>query len=233
MRARRTRRTREKKTVAFTLYPGVTPLDLVGPLTVLREVGFGWPFRTVVVGERVEPLASDTPLQMVAEQTFGEVSAPYAVIVPGGGAATLHAMRDESLLSYVRSAAETAELVGSTGNGALVLAAAGLLRGKRAAIHWGYGEVLESLGAIPARERWLHEGTFLTAAGGSAGIDAMLHLVSLFKGQAGARLAQLATEYDPDPPFGGIDWSRVDADAATAVPPGPAPEIQLSLGGKR
>jgi transcriptional regulator GlxA family with amidase domain len=184
----------QKKTVAFTLYPGVTPLDLVGPLTVLRPVGLGWPFHTVVVGERTEPLGSDTPLQMVPAKTFGEVPAPYAVIVPGGGASTIAAMEDESLLAYVRSAAATAEVVGATGNGALVLAAAGLLRGRRAAIHWAYAGRLETLGARSARERWLHEDGFLTAAGGSAGIDAMLHLVSTLKGEAGAKLAQLATE---------------------------------------
>jgi putative intracellular protease/amidase len=89
----------KKKTVAFTLYPGVTPLDLVGPLTVLRPVGLGWPFQTAVVGERTEPLGSDTPLQVVPAKTFGEVPAPYAVIVPGGGGATIAALKDESLLA--------------------------------------------------------------------------------------------------------------------------------------
>ena len=52
----------KKKLVAFTLYPGVTPLDLVGPLTVLRDLGIGWPFRTVVVGGHTEPMDTDTPL---------------------------------------------------------------------------------------------------------------------------------------------------------------------------
>src|SRR5688572_13963712 len=179
----------EKKLIAFTLYPGVTPLDLVGPLTVLRNLGIGWPFRTVVVGERIEPMATDTPLQMIPARTFREVPAPFGVIVPGGGEATLQAMQDESLLAYVRSAAETAELVGSTGNGALILGAAGLLAGRRAATHWAYGELLESLGATYARERWVEDGTLLTAAGGSAGIDMMLHLVARLKGAAGARLA--------------------------------------------
>lgn len=199
-----------KKVIAFTLYPGVTPLDLVGPLTVLRPAGIGWPFRTVVVGERIEAMTSDTALQMVPTQMFAEVSAPFAVIVPGGGVAAVRAAEDEALLAYVRSAARTAALVGSTGNGALVLAAAGLLDGRRAAIHWSYAEQLERLGAVPTRERWLHEGNLLTAAGGSAGIDAMLHVVSWYGGVAGAAMAQVASEYDPDPPFGGIDWNRVD-----------------------
>lgn len=211
----------EKKLIAFTLYPGVTPLDLVGPLTVLRNLGVGWPFETVVVGERIEPMATDTPLQMVADKTFGEVPTPFAVIVPGGGAATLEAMKDESLLAYVRSAAATATVVGATGNGALILAAAGLLEGRRAAIHWAYSGLLESLGTTTAQERWVKDGKFLTAAGGSAGIDAMLYLVSRFKGTAGAKLAQLTAEYDPQPPFGWIDQSSV-ADELGAMLRAPA-----------
>jgi transcriptional regulator GlxA family with amidase domain len=156
-------------------------------------------------------MGSDTPLMLVPEQTFADVPAPYAVVVPGGGAATVSAMQDEVLLAYVRAAAKTAAVVGATGNGALVLAAAGLLAGRRAAIHWAYAERLERLGAQSAQERWLHEGRLLTSAGGTAGIDAMLHLVSTLKGERGAKLAQLATEYDPDPPFGGIDGSRLSS----------------------
>lgn len=205
---------KKKKLIAFTLYPGVTPLDLVGPLTVLRDLGIGWPFRTVVVGERIEPMETDTPLRMVPAKAFREVSHPFAVIVPGGGEATIDAMKDELLLAYVRTAAETAEVVGSTGNGALVLAAAGLLEGRRAATHWAYGELLESLDATYARERWVEDGKFLTSAGGSAGIDMMLYLVARLKSKASAKLTQLAIEYDPQPPFGGIDWSRVDGDLA-------------------
>jgi transcriptional regulator GlxA family with amidase domain len=197
------------KLIAFTLYPGVTPLDLVGPLTVLRNLGIGWPFRTVVVGERLEPMATDTPLQMIPARTFAEVPDPFALIVPGGGPATIQAIRDESLLAYVRSAAQTAQVVGSTGNGALILAAAGLLARRRAAIHWAYGELLESLGATYARQRWVEDGRFLTAAGVSAGIDMALYLVSRLTDEATARRVQLALDYDPHPPFGRIDWAHV------------------------
>ena len=207
-----------KRVVAFTLYPGVTPLDVVGPLTVLRKVGFGWPFQTVVVAERVEPLSSDTPMQLVPTHSFADVPAPYAVIVPGGGPATLEAMHDESLLAYVRSAAASAGVVGSTGNGALILAAAGLLVGRRAAVHRAYAELLETYGVTHSREQWTADGPFLTAAGGSAGIDAMLHLVAQHRGVATSRLAQLATEYDPDPPFGGLTRSSVDPIARATSP---------------
>lgn len=127
---------REKRRFAFPLYPEVTPLDLVGPLAVQRDLKLGSPFRTVVVGERTQAVETDTPLHMIPAQTFREVPHPFAVIVPGGGSATVRAMQDEALLTYVRSAAETAEVVGATGNGALVLAAAGQLEGRQAAVHW-------------------------------------------------------------------------------------------------
>ena len=205
---------REQQHFAFTLYPGVTPLDLVGPLTVLRNLEIRSPYRTVVVGERIEPMDTDTSLKMIPARTFADVPHPFAVFVPGGGAATIQAMKDESLLAYVRSAAETARVVGSTGNGALILAAAGLLKGRRAAIHRAYGEVLEGLGVTYAQERWVKDGTFLTSAGGSAGIDMMLYLLARFKSEAGARLAQIFMEYDPQPPFGGLDGSRVDGELA-------------------
>jgi transcriptional regulator GlxA family with amidase domain len=167
-------------------------------------------------------MATDTPLQIVPAKTFREVPHPFAVIVPGGGASTLEAMKNESILTYVRSAAETAAVVGSTGNGALILAAAGLLEGRRAAIHWAYRDLLESLGATYAQERWVEDGKFLTAAGGSGGIDMMLHLVAKLKSESRAKLTQLAIEYDPQPPFGGIDWTSVNSDLAGTLEAPPA-----------
>jgi transcriptional regulator GlxA family with amidase domain len=199
----------QSKVFAFTLYPGVTPLDLVAPLTALRDLP---PYRTVVVGNTIDPLETDTPIQLMPAQTFAEVPHPFAVIVPGGGTGTIRAMKDRALLSYVRSAAETAEIVGSTGNGSLILAAAGLLEGRRAATHWAYAQLLESLGANYSRERWVEDGKLLTSAGGTAGLDAMLHLIARLKGVSRANLAQLAAEYDPQPPFGPVDWGGVDGD---------------------
>jgi transcriptional regulator GlxA family with amidase domain len=183
----------------------VTPLDLVGPLTVLKTPGIGGTrYRTVVVGEHADDLDTDTPLRLRPAATFADIPDPWAVIVPGGGAATLSAMEDPALLSYVRSAAATAEVIGSTDNGALVLAAADLLRGRRAAIHWAYREPLEKLGAVPAAERWLQDGRLHTAAGGTAGIDMVLPLHARLRGRAAARLGQLFMEYDPQPPFGRV-----------------------------
>ncbi|MGY1672925.1 DJ-1/PfpI family protein [Geodermatophilus sp. SYSU D00710] len=215
-----------EKVIAFPVHPGVTPLDLVGPLTVLKTPGIGGTrYRTVVVGERTEPLVTDTPLRLLPAATFADVPDPWAVIVPGGGASTLTAVQDEALLSYVRSAAAGADVVGATGNGALVLAAADLLRGRRAATHWAYREPLERLGAIPATERWRVDGRLHTAAGGTAGIDMALPLLARLRGRATARLGQLFSEYDPQPPFGRVGPEPADDELGRALrDPGNAPD---------
>ena len=206
----------EKRLLAFPVYPGVTPLDLVGPLTVLRNLT-GSAYRTVVVGERADLLPTDTALQLVPVATFAEVPAPFAVIVPGGGPATVAAMADEALVGYVRSAAATAQLVGATGNGALILAAAGLLTDRRAAAHWAYAEQLQRHGVTWVPERWAEDGRFLTTAGGAAGIDAMLALLALLRSRSAAQLAQLFMEYDPEPPLGPLGPHRGDPDLAALL----------------
>lgn len=200
----------QHRLIAFPIYHGVAPLDLIGPLTVLRDLRLRSPYRAVVAAERTDMLDTNTSLQLVAGRTFAEVPHPFGVIVPGGGAATLEATNDTALIDYVRAAAETASIVGSIGNGALILAAAGLLTGRRAAIHWAYAGELERLGAVPAGDRWVEDGRFLTAAGGSAGIDAMLLLVARLTSRSRATFAQLAMEYDPHPPFGGLTDDQHD-----------------------
>lgn len=210
--------TQQKKEIAVAIYPGMTALDLVGTLEALMPLNLRSPYRTVAVGERVEAQPTDTPLRLVPAKAFAEVASPFALIVPG--AATLDATSDEALLRYVRSAGATAELVVSVGTGSLVLAEAGLLAGRRATTHWAHARRLEAFGVRYLRRRWVEDGKFVTAAGVTAGIDAALYVVAKLTSPARARRAQLVIEYDPQPPFGGIDWERVDretADAATTA----------------
>jgi transcriptional regulator GlxA family with amidase domain len=204
---------KERKLIAFPVYPGMTPLDLVGPMTILRTLG-RTPYRVVVVGERLDEVATDTPLRLRPTATFADVPDPWAVIVPGGGPATSAAMADDALVGYVRSAARGAELVGSTGNGALLLAAADLVRGQRTAIHWAYREPLEELGGVYAPQRWVDDGRYLTAAGGTSGIDMALLARKTRLKISGTRTAQLFTEYDPQPPFGRVQPGADDDDLA-------------------
>jgi transcriptional regulator GlxA family with amidase domain len=199
-----------QKTIAVVLYPGLTALALVGPLQVLTTLErFAPRYRTVVVGERVAPVATDLPLRLTPDRTFGEVPHPDVVLVPGGRVPTLRAMSDPEIRAYVRTAAASAEVVASVCTGALLLAAVGLLEGRRATTNWFFSGVLEPFGATYLRERWVEDGKFVTAAGVSAGIDMALYLVARLTDEATARRVQLALDYDPQPPFGRIDWDHV------------------------
>jgi transcriptional regulator GlxA family with amidase domain len=220
--------TQEQKTVAFVLYPGLTLLDLVGPLQVFSSLRrFNDQYRPVVVAERIEPMPTDGPLWVTADRTFGDVPDPTVVIVPGGDAPTIKAMGDQAIRDYLRHAAETVPVVGSVCTGALVLAAAGVLEGRNATTHWAYHSLLERLGATYLPQRWVEDGKFITSAGVSAGIDMALALVARLTDEATARMVQLAIEYDPHPPFGGIDWSQVDRDIYEPIL-GPMVQRQLA-----
>ncbi|MGV9360107.1 DJ-1/PfpI family protein [Amycolatopsis sp. NPDC003731] len=201
--------TDDRKTIAFVVYPGLTPLDLVGPLQVLSALGRLDPrFRTVVAGATKDAVGTDTPLRIAPSHTFDEVPSPFAVLVPGGTVPTLRAMADERLLAWLRSAAETAELVTSVCTGSLVLGAAGLLDGRQATTHWMFRDLLTALGATPVARRWVEDGPVITAAGVSAGIDLALHLAERLAGRQVATNIQFAIEYDPEPPQGALDWAN-------------------------
>jgi transcriptional regulator GlxA family with amidase domain len=207
-----------QKTIAFVLYPGLTPLDLVGPLQVMSTLALIDPsFRTTVVAERIDLMPSDTPLGLAPERVFDDEPDPFALVVPGGGAPTIRALANDAILDYVRSAAQSAEIVTSVCTGALILAAAGLLEGRQATTHWAYAGMLERLGATYVRQRWVEDGKHITSAGVSAGIDMALHLTERLTSADLARLVQLAIEYDPQPPGGPIDWEHTDIPAVTAL----------------
>ena len=199
----------KNKTIAVVTYPGLALLDLVVTQTVLDK---GTKYRTVSVGERTEPIASDTPMAVVPEKRFEEVPDPFALIVPGGGVASLEAMGNERLINYLRFAEHSAELVVSVSTGAFVLAAAGLLDGRRATTHPSYAGLLEKLGVNYVQGYSVEDGKFLSMEGVSSGIDTTLGLVAKLRGEAAAKRAEMIIEYDPQPPFGAIDWGEADRD---------------------
>jgi transcriptional regulator GlxA family with amidase domain len=205
----RPREARDTKTIAFVAYPGFTTLDLIAPMTTFLGltrglVGTSHQYRTVVVAERVEPIGSDTPMSVVPDNAFEEVPAPFALIVPGGGISSVEAMGNVRLLNYLRFAQHGAEIVGSVSTGAFILAAAGLLEGRQATTHPAYGELLQKLGVNYVQRDWVEDGRFITAAGVSGGIDMALYLVARLKTEQEAKNIQTVIEYDPHPPFGGL-----------------------------
>ena len=203
---------KKNKTIAVVTYTGVALLDLVATKTVLDSLAMGTRYRSVTVGERTEPIDSNTPVAVIPEKRFEEVPDPFALIIPGGGTASLEAMGNERLLNYLRFAEHGAELVSSVSTGAFVLAAAGLLAGRRATTHPAYSELLEKLGVNYVEDYSVEDGKFLTMAGVSGGIDTTLELVAKLTSEGAAKRIQTMIEYDPQPPFGGVDWSEANGD---------------------
>ena len=204
----------KNKTIAIVTYPGVALLDLVATQTVLDR---GTKYRTVSVGERTEPMDSNTPMSIIPEKRFEEVPDPFAIIVPGGGIASLEAMGNERILNYLRFAEHGAELVSSVSTGAFLLAASGLLEGRRATTHPSYAELLRKLGVNYVQSYSVEDGKFLTMAGVSSAIDTTLELVAKLTSEGAAKRTQAIIEYDPQPPFGGINWSEANGDGLAQV----------------
>ena len=196
--------------VAFVLYPGLTVFDLAGPLEVLSALSRMAPqFRPVVVAEQAGSVMTDIGIRMVPNATFADLPHPHTFFVPGGDTATLKAMSNPAIRQYIRTAARSAEWIVSVCTGALLLAAVGLLEGREVTTHWAYAAYLKQLGARYVQQRWTESGTIVNAAGVSAGIDMALYMVSRLADEQMARTVQWLIQYDPQPPFGGIDYQHM------------------------
>ncbi|SDC91533.1 DJ-1/PfpI family protein [Streptomyces prasinopilosus] len=184
--------------IAIVLFDRFTALDAIGPYEMLCRIPGA---DTVFVARRPGPVRNDRgDLALVADRAFEEVPAPDVVVVPGGPGQSAR-MDDEALLGWLRTASATSTWTTSVCTGSLLLAAAGLLEGRRATSHWLALDSLAALGAEPTGERVVTDGKFITAAGVSAGIDMGLTLVGRIAGDEHAQLVQLGTEYDPRPPY--------------------------------
>lgn len=184
--------------IALVLYDGFTALDAVGPYEVLRFLPEA---RVRTVAGDPGPKQTDTQmLTVVANEALTDVAAPDIVVVPGGPGHQA-AMRDDVLLSWLKVVHEDTRWTTSVCSGSLILGAAGILRGIKATSHWLRLEQLADHGATPTSERVVVQGRVMTAAGVSAGIDMALRLVAEEAGDQLAQAAQLAIEYDPQPPF--------------------------------
>ncbi|MFJ9688331.1 DJ-1/PfpI family protein [Streptomyces bacillaris] len=184
--------------IAITLFDRFTALDAVGPYEILSRAPGA---EVVFVAERTGPVANDTgSLHLVADRTLAEVPTPDLVIVPGGPGQS-DQMANGTLLGWLRTADTATTWTTSVCTGSLLLAAAGLLEGRRATTHWLALEALKGFGAEPTGERVVFDGKYVTAAGVSSGIDMGLALLGRIAGDDTARSVQLLTEYDPQPPY--------------------------------
>jgi cyclohexyl-isocyanide hydratase len=183
--------------VGFLLFPDITQLDLTGPYEVLRqmpgaEVHLVWKTR--------DPVRAAGGLSILPTVTYADCPQLDLICVPGGSGMN-PLLTDGDTLDFLRRQAKGARYVTSVCTGALVLGAAGLLKGKRAATHWMSRELLTKFGATPSDERVVIDGNVITGGGVTAGIDFALKVVAEIAGEDVARSIQLGIEYDPDPPF--------------------------------
>ncbi|QFS89833.1 Isonitrile hydratase [Mycobacterium sp. THAF192] len=196
--------------IAIMLYPGFTALDFIGPYESLHylpdaDVRFVW--------HEPGPVTADSGVLVVgATHSFDETPAPDLVLVPGGFSTLQHA-RDDKVLEWVRRVHRGTQWTTSVCSGSVILAAAGLLEGKRATSHWAALPVLRTFGVDPVGdERIVDAGDrIVTAAGVSAGIDLGLWLAGRIAGEAKAKAIQLSMEYDPRPPFDSGHMSKASA----------------------
>ncbi|MFT3864564.1 MAG: DJ-1/PfpI family protein [Solirubrobacterales bacterium] len=200
--------------VSILLYDGLTALDAIGPYDVLRQVP-GW--EVGFVARRPGEVRTDAgSLGLVADAGIGETGAVDILLVPGGFGC-VEVAQDTEVLDWIRAVDEGSRWTASVCTGSLILAAAGLLEGRRATGHWLWLDPLRGYGAEPVTGRWVEDGKYLTAAGVSAGIDMALHLVDREVGPEIAQAIQLGIEYDPQPPFDSGSPTKAPAAIVDAV----------------
>ena len=185
------------KIVCF-MYPGFTALDLVGPVTAwgaMPDVAFEF------VASAKGDVLTDSGLTLRATHDFTDFSAaPDVLLVPGGALPTLEALQDDALLDAIARAGESAAWVTSVCTGALLLGAAGLLRGYRSASHWTARHYLDQFGAIPDAARVVIDRNRASGGGVTAGIDFGLSMIRHWRGEETSKLIELVLEYAPEPP---------------------------------
>ncbi len=183
--------------IGLLVFPRLQQLDLAGPY----EVFASWPeARVHLVWKSRDSVTSSTGLTLTPTTTFADCP-PLDVICVPGGAGVNALMSDEETLAFVRARAKEARFVTSVCTGALLLGAAGLLRGRRATTHWASLDLLSAFGAIPVKARVVRDGGLVTGGGVTAGIDFALTLVDALAGRDVAEAIQLNFEYAPEPPF--------------------------------
>jgi transcriptional regulator GlxA family with amidase domain len=196
-------------TVAITLYDGFTALDVVGPYQMLA---FTPGVEVALVAEVARPVLDDRGSLHLTATSWHDLDRPDVVVVPGGPGTA--AALGSGLPAWVATAHEHTTWTTSVCSGSLVLGAAGLLTGLRAATHYRHREKLAWVGAVACEDRVVEEpaARIVTSAGVSSGIDMALRLVELLTDRRTAQAVQLWTEYDPQPPYDTGSPLRAPAD---------------------
>jgi transcriptional regulator GlxA family with amidase domain len=184
-------------TVVFALYPRVTQLDFTGPFEIFARLPRA---RCVLASEDGVPIQGDGGITFSGVVRLADIDTCELLCVPGGFG-TVAAMESQPYLAELKRLAAKAQFVTSVCTGSLLLAAAGLLRGRRAACHWAWRELLADFGVTPDPARIVRDGNIITGGGVTAGIDMALAVMAEIAGVDYAQVVQLALEYSPEPPF--------------------------------
>src|SRR5918992_5037530 len=183
--------------VAFVFYPDFTALDLVGPYEIISR----WPEVDVrFVARSFDPVKTDRGLTVIPTDTTKTLLDPDLIVIPGSGN-PLPLLEDHVLREWLRATAPRCRWTASVCTGAGLYAAAGLLDGRKSSTHWGFRDNLRALGITVVGDRVVWQGTHISGAGVSAGIDMALSLTERVHGRELAESLQLLIEYDPEPPF--------------------------------
>jgi transcriptional regulator GlxA family with amidase domain len=185
--------------IVIALFDRFTALDAVGPHQVLHHLPDA---EVIFAAERVCAVSDESrTLTLQAQASYADVPRPDIVVVPGGPGEAAQKTAGP-LQDWLIEADKTSTWTTSVCTGSLILAGAGLLKGRRATTYWLAHEELRHLGAIPQPgERYVFDGKYVTAAGVSAGIDMALALAGRVAGDEVAKRIQLGIEYDPHPPY--------------------------------
>jgi len=184
--------------VGFVIFPNVTQLDFTGPLQVLSGLPQS---ATHIIAKSMSPVLSDCGLGLVPTHTFANCPPLDLICIPGGSDGVAGILNDRETIAFVRQQAGSAKYVTSVCTGAFVLGVAGLLKGRRAATHWAYADLLPLVGAKHEKTRVVKDGNLFTAGGVTSGIDFGFAVITQIAGESIARRIQLGMEYDPAPPF--------------------------------
>ncbi|GAA0479203.1 DJ-1/PfpI family protein [Parasphingorhabdus litoris] len=186
--------------IQMFIYPGMTLLDLVGPLQVWSI----WPGADVqLIAQSMDPVPTDSAMSVNPTHVLDDAwSDPDILFVPGGTEGTFALLGDEDILSFLEQQGKAANWITSVCTGSIVLAAAGLLSGYKATSHWIARDMLPAFGAEVAEGRWVIDRNRASGGGVTAGIDFGLALMAHISGDEKlAQQVQLALEYSPNPPF--------------------------------
>jgi cyclohexyl-isocyanide hydratase len=188
-----------KRQIAMLLYPGMYPLDLVGPHTFLSGL---MNVDVHLVWKNFDPIIGPQKFALTPTLKLSDCPKDLDVLfIPGGTPGTEHMMRDREVLDFVADRGSRARYVTSVCTGSLILGAAGLLKGYRATSHWATRDILPLLGAIPVDQRIVEDRNRITGGGVTSGIDFGLLVAARLSDDTYAKMLQLINEYDPQPPF--------------------------------